>query len=174
MASNAEVVQMLNRINEITYEMGRSDCCQHQCLFNPAWMIRISNMKRLENIKKTGQTQAWVCKTNKQIQYSMQMAWLYFQAHFNGRAGRINSSFHFLGFIDWGTASLTLPGKLRPMSWSFRLFIRSRSRLVANLSDKNTAKAVLDALPLLDWPGNIFTLNLVRYIYACYRNTNGS
>lgn len=67
---------------------------------------------------------------------------------------------YFFGFKDWGTANLTLPGRLRPMSWSLRLLMRSRSRFVPALSERKTDMAVLEALPLLVWPGMIFTLYL--------------
>ena len=81
------------------------------------------------------------------------------------------SHFHcyFLGFSDWGTASLTLPGRLRPTSWSLRLLMRSRSRLVASLSAMNIDTAVLDALPLLLWPGRIFTLYLLVFQHIFLR-----
>lgn len=68
---------------------------------------------------------------------------------------------YFFGFMDWGTASFTRPGKLRPISWSFKLLIKSLSLLVAVLSDKKTDIAVLEAFPRLVCPGNILTLNLV-------------
>ena len=69
---------------------------------------------------------------------------------------------YFLGFIDWGTANFTRPGKLRPISWSLRLLTRSFSRLEAVLSSKNTDIAVFEAFPLFVWPGMIFTLNLLK------------
>ena len=64
--------------------------------------------------------------------------------------------------MDWGTANFTRPGKLRPTSSFRRLLTRSFSRLEADLSIKNTDIAVLDAFPLLVWPGMIFTLNLKK------------
>lgn len=67
---------------------------------------------------------------------------------------------YFLGFKDWGTASFTRPGKLRPMSWSLRLLIRSRSRFVPDLSARKTEVAVFEAFPLFVCPGIILTLNL--------------
>lgn len=88
------------------------------------------------------------------------MAYVYFmELRFCVNMPRLHAHY-FFGFIDCGTASFTRPGKLRPMSWSFKLLIRSLSLFVAVLSNKKTDIAVLEAFPRLVCPGKIFTLNL--------------